>query len=98
MLQALPFAGRDRLSLQHRLCEVGRMDDGCRSTAGKHQQEQDMTTPDMKETVRRVYGDAARRATAPSGSCCGPSRCCGSPSELAADIPISSNLCDPDET
>jgi len=51
-----------------------------------------MTTTDVKETVRRTYGDAARRATTQAGSCCGPSSCCGSSDDLAAKNPITSNL------
>jgi len=51
-----------------------------------------MTTTDVKETVRRTYGDAARRATAGTGSCCGGSSCCGSSDALAGTNPITSNL------
>jgi SAM-dependent methyltransferase len=51
-----------------------------------------MTTTDVKETVRRTYGDAARRATAQAGSCCGGSSCCGSSDTLAGSHPITANL------
>jgi SAM-dependent methyltransferase len=51
-----------------------------------------MTTTHVKETIRRTYGDAARRATAQTtGSCCGGSSCCGSSGALAKN-PITSNL------
>ncbi|MCL2657376.1 MAG: arsenite methyltransferase [Betaproteobacteria bacterium] len=52
-----------------------------------------MTTTNVKETIRRTYGDAARRATAQTtGSCCGGSSCCGSSDDLATKNPITSNL------
>jgi len=49
-----------------------------------------MTTTDVKETIRRTYGDAALRATA--GSCCGASSCCGSSDTAEGRNPITSNL------
>jgi ubiquinone/menaquinone biosynthesis C-methylase UbiE len=51
---------------------------------------------DVKETIRRTYGDAARRATVQTSSCCGPSSCCGS--SEAAKNPITSNLYDAAQT
>ena len=52
-----------------------------------------MSTRDVKATVRRKYGEAARRVSGGSAtSCCSPS-CCG-----GADDPITSNLYTADQT
>jgi arsenite methyltransferase len=57
------------------------------NTSTNIDEEPDMSTDDVKDTVREKYGQAARRvSTGATTSCCSPS-CCG-----GAEDPITSNL------
>jgi arsenite methyltransferase len=56
-------------------------------------------TLDVKDAVRKTYGEAARRVAAGAdGSCCGSASCCGSSPGLEGSSPITSNLYDIAET